>query len=71
MNERIKRNNTNEPERIPVSARSAKLLYLQCREFRVKKPGHVDDRELVALVLTDDDTIEDLLRSDIPLRDLR
>ena len=54
----------------PVSAGVAELGDLRWRQLRVEEPGHVDDRQLVALVRADDDAVKDLLRPDVLLRDL-
>ena len=64
--------NGEEPDlkEAPVPASVPKLPDLERRRLRVKEPGHVDDRQLVALVLADDDAVEDLLGPDVILRDL-
>ena len=54
----------------PVPARMAELLRLHGRGIRVKKLGHVDDRQLVGLVLTDDFGGKDLVRPDVTLGDV-
>ena len=54
----------------PVPARMAELLRLHGRGIRVEKLGHVDDRQLVGLVLTDHFGGKDLVRPDVTLGDV-
>lgn len=63
-------NNRSNLKETPVPASVAELGNLHGRRLRVKKPGHVDDGEVVALVVSDDDAVEDLLGPDVLLRDL-